>query len=1037
MTASFIPNPVLPIGRTFTVSLSTSIKDTTGNNLAATGSYSFSTGFAEETTPPHFVASSPLSGASGIPVNALIDLQFSEPLDIASVVPNIQVMANGQPVPVLMALSSGDERITITPASGLQPNETYTVTIGGGISDLAGLVLDNPGSFSFQTAALVDQTQLTVVTVSPSSGSDGVPLNALMQVGFNKAVDVVSLGNGDLVLYPQSVGGGFPVADSLTSSSNGQSVTFTPGAALDAETNYCLYVSGVVDLEGNPLAQNGQNLSCFTTGASAQTAGPTVVSVSPVNATVEVLLSEPVSAVSVGPGAIALTAGGQPVAGTVSVTSPTTLAFTPSNSLSVSATYTVKVGGFTDVAGNAATAFTSGFTTSSSPTAETGPLQVTGITPASGSTGVVVAFNEAVNPLTVNNQSVNVQASYNGGTATVAGSYAVSGSTVTFTPQTPLPGSATVYVYVDYYAAVQDLAGNSGQFPGTTSFTTASTQDTTAPKVLSVVPGNGATGIGLNGEVTITFSKSMNPSSLGTYSGNSSISLLVGGAPQSFNLRVSADNTTVVLYGLNLPASTVITVSVPHTVTDLSGKSLASDFASQFTTGPGFDTTHASVVNQRPGNGATGVGVNASPLVLFWNEALNASTVSGAVHISQNGHLVPGTVTVSDSGQTVEFTPSSPWQYGALVQVFVDATAEDAGGNAVTPYQASFTTAGDPATTAPAVINYSPASGATNVPLNALRSIGYSEPLLASTVNTSDVFLNGPGGTVASTVALDTTGTVVTLTPSAALTAGSQYCFYAYGSNDLTNGLQGVNGQSSQSLGYCFTTGGTKQTTGPAITAVSPANKLVNVPVNANISLLFSAPVDPLTVNGTTVQVTGGGQTAMPASIGFTNNNQTVQITPESPLPVSTAMTVTVKGVTDAAGNAVSPFTSTFTTGAAPDTVTLVIVNATPPANATGVPVNAVISLEASTAIDGTTVNPSSFYLYDTVLGQSVAGSYSLSSDATTMYLLPSAPLATGRTYSVYMPTTTPASPTWRGTSCRHTPSRSPPASLPQRRLRR
>jgi hypothetical protein len=107
----------------------------------------------------------------------------------------------------------------------------------------------------------------------------------------------------------------------------------------------------------------------------------------------------------------------------------------------------------------------------------------------------------------------------------------------------------------------------------------------------------------------------------------------------------------------------VITVSVPHTVTDLSGNGLAADFTSQFTTGAGFDTTHASVVNQRPGNGATGVLTSASPVVLFWNEALNGSTVPGAVHVSADGQLVTGTVTLADNGQTVEFTPSSPWPY--------------------------------------------------------------------------------------------------------------------------------------------------------------------------------------------------------------------------------------------------------------------------------------------------------------------------------------------------------------------------------------
>ena len=93
-------------------------------------------------------------------------------------------------------------------------------------------------------------------------------------------------------------------------------MSFTPEAALEAEAEYCFYVYEVVDLAGEPLLQNGQQLSFFTTGTGPQTAGPQVVSVSPRNQ------NEPLSTVSVGSGAVAVSANGQAVAGTVSVSGP-------------------------------------------------------------------------------------------------------------------------------------------------------------------------------------------------------------------------------------------------------------------------------------------------------------------------------------------------------------------------------------------------------------------------------------------------------------------------------------------------------------------------------------------------------------------------------------------------------------------------------------------------------------------------------------------------------------------------------------------
>ena len=188
----------------------------------------------------------------------------------------------------------------------------------------------------------------------------------------------------------------------------------------------------------------------------------------PVNGTVQVALSEPVSAVSVGNSAIALSAGGQPVAGTVAVgNGSTTLTFTPTSALAVSTSYTVTVGGFTDLAGNAATAVMSSFTTGSSSTpVKMGPT-VLSVSPVNNMTNVavtapiVVTYSAAVNPLSVvNGSSIYVQELLSGSYTNVAGTVAVNGAVVTFTPTTPLPGSATIRVYLNYNTDVQDLAGN-------------------------------------------------------------------------------------------------------------------------------------------------------------------------------------------------------------------------------------------------------------------------------------------------------------------------------------------------------------------------------------------------------------------------------------------------------------------------------------------------------------------------------------------------------------------------------------------------
>ena len=71
----------------------------------------------------------------------------------------------------------------------------------------------------------------------------------------------------------------------------------------------------------------------------------------------------------------------------------------------------------------------------------------------------------------------------------VAGTYAVNGAVVTFTPLTPLPGKHGGERYTWAAMAVQDLAGNGGSTTShTTFFTTAATLDTTPPTIISVTP---------------------------------------------------------------------------------------------------------------------------------------------------------------------------------------------------------------------------------------------------------------------------------------------------------------------------------------------------------------------------------------------------------------------------------------------------------------------------------------------------------------------------------------------------------------------
>jgi RHS repeat-associated protein len=1001
ITASFIPQAFLGVDRAFSVSVARAIEDSSGNSLAGSSGFGFTTGLAPDTTAPQILGSSPSNATTNVPLNALIVLEFSKPLDVISVSNGLQFLAGGQPVQGGVALSNSNQQITFTPLSGLAPNTTYSIVTTSAITDVGGLALANPTALSFVTGSSTDTTTPSVTTVSPSNNATGIPTNGVVQLQFSKPIDPLTITGMTFQVSPY---GALPIAGTISMSANGQTATFSPSSPLEVTTQYIVTTSGgITDMEGHALSGFE---SLFTTSFGTDATAPTVTMVSPdngqagvpVNVRVNAVFSAPLSAASIGSNAITVSAAGTQIAGAISLSSSgTTLGFVPTNPLAASTAYTVAISGVTDQAGNVVVPFASSFTTGASGTVNTTQPSVVSISPANGASAVsvnstvVLTFNEPIDLTTVNDTTVQIESS--GSSGVLAGSYSLdaSGTVLTFTPLSPLPGNKTISVYVP--GGVLDLSGNQNSYFYST-FTTGTGTNTTAPTVVSVTPQNGATGIGKNGVVVLTFSESLNASTINA----NNFGLFVNGTALGLGISVSADNRVVTLNPYSLPASSTVSVLVTSAVTDLFGNALA-NFESQFTTAPAFNPTVPTVVSQRPGNGATGVPLNAS-IVLYLSQPMNAGTVAGALHVAQNGVLVNGTTQVTDNGQVVQFLPSASWQANQQVQLFLDSTAQSAAGVNLNNYQSSFTTVPNASTVAPTQTGSNPTSSAPSVPTNVVIDMAFNEPVDPTTL-TPDTLLCYQGQSwFQSDVTVVDAGTVVQVAPRSTLSPNTSI------SCQLSASLQGTNGLPSLGRSVAFTTSSGPDTVVPTIVTLSPPIGATNVGDNANVRLVFSKPINPLTVNATTIQLSGGGTSVVPDSISFSNNNQMALLVPHAPLPDNTLMTLTISGITDVAGNPVTPQTTQFTTGTGPDVVAPLVVWTSPLETTsyqspTNVPLNAIVQLETNEPVDPGTVNSNTFIVSDMSTEQNLTGTYSVSADGLTITFIPGAPLIAGHQYSV------------------------------------
>ena len=160
--------------------------------------------------------------------------------------------------------------------------------------------------------------------------------------------------------------------------------------------------------------------------------------------------------------------GGIPVQGSLAVNGAMII-FTPTAPLAYATVYTGTIAaGIEDLAGNELTAgHTWTFTTEVNP-----PPTVTATTPAAGATNVArtttvsATFSEAVTPASVTTTSFTVTPA---GGAAIAGTVAVNGAVVTFTPSAPLLLGTT---YTARLAGITDLDGAALAQPFTWTFST-------------------------------------------------------------------------------------------------------------------------------------------------------------------------------------------------------------------------------------------------------------------------------------------------------------------------------------------------------------------------------------------------------------------------------------------------------------------------------------------------------------------------------------------------------------------------------------
>ena len=130
---------------------------------------SFTTDFSVSTQGPQVVGVSPRDGLQQVPINAIVTVQFSEPVNGESL-GQVTLSADGVTVSTQSSLSNGNQMLTLVPAAALAASTPYTLTVTG-VTDLAGNPMQKSFTSSFTTGPGADFTQPSVTGFDPANGA--------------------------------------------------------------------------------------------------------------------------------------------------------------------------------------------------------------------------------------------------------------------------------------------------------------------------------------------------------------------------------------------------------------------------------------------------------------------------------------------------------------------------------------------------------------------------------------------------------------------------------------------------------------------------------------------------------------------------------------------------------------------------------------------------------------------------------------------------------------------------------------------------
>src|SRR3989441_446237 len=325
---------------------------------------------------------------------------------------------------------------------------------------------------------------------------------------------------------------------------------------------------------------------------------------------------------------------------------------------------------------------------------------------------------------------------------------------------------------------------------------------------------------------------------------------------------------------------------------------------------------------------------------------MDASTITSSSFTltPAGGSAVAATVALS--GNTATLTPSAALASNTAYTAKLDTTVKAADGVALAKIGRSSCRAGEEVSVVAASLH---ADGATAVATSIAPAATFSRAMDASTITSPSFTLTPSGGSpVAASVSYS--GSVATLTPSAALATNTVY------TAKLDTSVKAADGVA---IARAYSWQRTNVYAAPAAYTNKPAKNATAVATSIAPTATFSRAMDATTITSSSFTLTPAGGSAVAASVSYSGSVAT--LTPSAALASNTVYTAKLDTTVKASDGVAlaSAYSWQFTTVNAAPTVTA----NTPANNATAVATSVAPTATFSRAMDASTITSSSFTL--------------------------------------------------------------------------